>query len=204
MIKHKIKALGFIEVLIAIVVVGIVSAVFLSIAGNAMKDLVLSERIEYMARVAKDAKNIAQDVANQEKAEIVITNDIFPNDESRDVGRCFFPQRESSGGEGDTVYKFAKNIDGENFAFFQDPVNPNSSDREVLVAKVKEESLEWVIENDEINWNRDYFVLMCIENIDTTSRWTHVRFWVGDLSVKGEFTNDRDVKDFIYYAVIEL
>jgi hypothetical protein len=46
---------------------------------------------------------------------------------------------------------------------------------------------------------------MCITNIDTTtSNWANVYFLVGDRGVAGQKTGSTDVKDFIYYSVIEL
>jgi type II secretory pathway pseudopilin PulG len=194
--KNKIKALGFIEVLIAIVVVGIVSAVFLSIAGRAMKDLIQAERVEYMSRIAKDAMNIAQEVANQEREDLLVDNNLFP-DETTDINECFFPKREVIGDE--VTYKFAKN---ESDIFES---RSASVDRDQLVGEIKNDSnLRWFTTNDGIDWNDNYFVLMCIRNIDTSSRWANVEFWVGDLSVKGERTDSTDVKDFRYYAIIEL
>ena len=84
--KKRIKGLGFIEVLMAIVVVSIVSAVFLSIAGKAMKELIQTERMEHMARIARDGANIAQEVANKEKAEVIDnTDDLFPKEDRKSV-----------------------------------------------------------------------------------------------------------------------
>jgi type II secretory pathway pseudopilin PulG len=193
-IKNKIKGLGFIEVLIAIVVVGIVSSVFLTIAGHAMKSLVQTERIEYMARIARDARNIAQEVANQERVDILTNDGLFPNQ----VNECYFPQKDGDGDE--TVYKFAKNESDEFLS------EPTSTSREALITFIKNNNLEWYIAEleDEVSWKQDYFVIMCIQSIDETSRWAHVEFRVGDVNLKGEKTDDTDIKDFIYYAIIEL
>ena len=90
--NKKIKALGFVEVLISIVVVGIVSAVFLTIAGKTMKSLIQTERIEQMARIAVDGSNIAQEIANQEKAQLTGGEDLFPSENPGDIGSCFIPE----------------------------------------------------------------------------------------------------------------
>jgi len=184
--KYKqLKGLGFVEVLIAIVVAGTVSTVFLSIAGHAMKDLIQTERIEYMARIAKDGANVAQEVANQEKADP--TKNYFPDD----AGFCYIPLREDT----DPPYKFMKDSNG-NFVSFAEP----SIDREAVVN----------VFNNEFGEARDYFwgeyfMIMCITNIDTTtSNWANVYFLVGDRGVAGQKTSSTDVKDFIYYSVIEL
>lgn len=193
LIKKKFKALGFIEVLIAIVVVGIVSAVFLSIAGNAMKDLIQTERIEYMARLAKNGVNVAQEVANREKAKVVTTEPKYFPDEA---GLCYIPLREEVS-EGEFVYSFARPL-GSTTSFKSYP--NNNFDRKSTIDDILQSSL-----GDSSLAGEEYFILMCIESIDTeNTQWANVKFRVGDTKVKGEQTNDSDVKDFIYYAVIGL
>lgn len=189
--KNRIKGLGFVEVLIAIVVVAIVSAVFLSIAGHAMKELVQTERIEHMARIARDGANIAQEVANQEKADVIENNEnneLFP----KVVGQCYFPLREDSGDE--VVYSFAQ--EGVNFISQTDETE---GVRDLIISAVSEPPI-----SEDYFWGEDYFLVMCIENLDDTTKWAHVRFWVGDVHVAGQISNDSDLKDFKYYAVIEL
>jgi hypothetical protein len=198
-LKKKFNALGFVEILIAIVVVGIVSTVFLSITSNAMKDLLQTERIEYMARMAKDGMNIAQEIANQDKADVFISPEDknFPSEESY-KGSCFIPLRTGSGDS--VIYEFKKNDfqDGGLLEFREDDENL----RESVVSEFVNGG---IVYEDDYFWDDNYFMVMCIESIDTTStRWANVRFWVGDRNVAGQITNDSDVKDFNYYAVIEL
>ncbi|MDD3474954.1 MAG: hypothetical protein PHP08_03610, partial [Candidatus Dojkabacteria bacterium] len=192
--KKKIKALGFVEILIAIVVVGVISTVFLSITTNAMKDLLQTERTEYMARMAKDGMNIAQEIANQDKADIFIedADRAFPMEE----GYCYIPIRIDSGDS--VTYEFVKEDNGESFENVQDPEADISLDfatiRSELLAKFETGGTTF---EDEYFWDDNYFMVMCIESIDTTStRWANVRFWVGDRHVAGEITNDSDIKDF--------
>jgi type II secretory pathway pseudopilin PulG len=195
--NKQLKGLGFIEVLIAIVVVGIVSAVFLSIAGDSMKDLIQTERIEYMARIAKDGFNVAQEVANQEKANTDPTQNYFPDDEDF----CYIPLREE--GE-ETTYKFMK--ESGDFISFVDPLSVSGktpippSNREAIVSLFNEEFGE----SRDYFWG-EYFMIMCITRMDTsTSNWANVYFLVGDRGVAGQKTDSTDVRDFIYYSVIEL
>jgi hypothetical protein len=196
--KYKqLKGLGFVEVLIAIVVAGTVSTVFLSIAGHAMKDLIQTERIEYMARIAKDGVSVAQEVANQEKASTDLTQNYFPDD----AGFCYIPLREDNE---DPPYKFMK--ESGDFVRFSDPLPISEttpippSDREAIVDFFNEQFGE----SRDYFWG-DYFMIMCITNIDTTtSNWANVYFLVGDRGVAGQKTDSTDIKDFIYYSVIEL
>jgi type II secretory pathway pseudopilin PulG len=187
--EKKFKALGFIDVLIAIVVVGIVSSVFLSIAGNTMKELIQAERVENMARLAKDGVNVAQEIANQEKANLNPTVTYFPHD-SGDEGKCFIPLREGTGV--DVEYSFE-----EDSGFVAIP-EANRSD---IVNHVKESGLsESYLAGDQ------YFVVMCIPvgGVDTGTGWANVKIWVGDTDLQGEVTSDSDVKDFTFYSVIDL
>lgn len=180
--KNRFKALGFIEVLIATVVVGIVSAVFLSMAGKAMKDLLQTERIETMGRIARDGANIAQEVANQQKSSLGFEK-FFPDSKS-----CFLPIQEENNGE--FSYYFFK--DGGIFVSF-DPTA-----REEIVNTISGFQEGYYMYSH-------YFLAMCIDDIDTdSSNWARVRFWVGDLGVKGEQTSDTDVKDFMFHSVISL
>lgn len=175
--SKKIKALGFVEVIIAIVVVGIISAVFLTMSGRAMKELVQTERIEYMGRVAKNGVNIAQEVANLQKG--ALSNEgYFPTVE----GRCYIPVKD------ETDYYYFEPDDTPFDSF--DPDDRNT----VLSA---------AIYNDLNGDPTDYFLLMCIDSIDST-KWANVYFWVGDIHVAGQQTSDTDMKDLKYYAIIDL
>lgn len=193
--SKKIKALGFVEVIIAIVVVGISSAVFLTMSGRAMKELVQVERIEYMKRIAKDGVNIAQEIADKEKNALP-GEDFFPND-SGDDNACYIPIRDDSG-----------------YRFLQDMTNFTS----ISLATNSEELRDWAINygtgnissgtvNPETNPNEDYFLVMCIKpgGIDTTgTKWANVYFWVGDIHVAGNISSETDMKDFKYHAIIDL
>ncbi len=178
-LEKKFKALGFVEVLIAIVVVSIVSAVFFSIATDAMKDLIQTERMETMARLAKNGANIVQEVANQEKADQFSQEEYFP----KAKGQCYLPVEDQ---DGDPVYSFAKE-EGSGFIFCPD------GDRSCVIDKVLN---EYVLFDN-------YFLLMCIVDIEEDS-WAYVKFWVGDIKLEGVRTTDSDVKDFTYYAIIKI
>jgi type II secretory pathway pseudopilin PulG len=187
--KRKYKGLGFIEVLIAIVVVGVVSSVFITLSGKAMKDLIQNERVEYMSRLAKDGVNVAQEIANREKANIVTTPDTnyFPDAEDY----CYITMRE---GEGENVeYKFLK----EGTAF---------KDFRYLDSDVRSQIVDWIVYNSEPGYlaGQQYFVVVCIESIEEDIGWAHIQVWVGDTDLKGEMTSDSDVKDFKFYAVVDL
>ncbi|MCD4756227.1 hypothetical protein K8R20_01255 [bacterium] len=187
--SKRIKALGFVEVMIAIVVVGVVSAVFLTIAGKAMKSLIQTERMEYMSRIATDGANIAQEVANQQKATLSGGGIYFPT-EAIDVGRCFIPLREQDGA--DVSYYFLREEGGMEGQFLSIPKGNDAETRELFV------------ENGADAYE-DYFLVMCIDSMDATgTMWANVEFRVGDVKLAGLRTTDSDLKDFKYYAIIDL
>ncbi len=201
--KKNLKALGFVEVVIAIAVAAIVSAVFMTIAGKAMKNLIQSERIEAMARIAKDGANIAQEIANQEKSSIGAGNDFFPN-ETIDKGYCFVPYREVDGEN--TAYYFLKNDEANDFLSIK-KYEDNSIDIPGLSGTydVNREVQRGLFVSEAKDLYTDYFLVMCIEGIDEEGTgWANVEFIVGDIKVEGLITNDSDLKDFTYYAVIDL
>ncbi|MCD4811639.1 hypothetical protein K8R14_03485 [bacterium] len=187
--NKRIKALGFVEVMIAIVVVGIVSAVFLTISARAMKALVQTERLEYMSRIATDGANIAQEVANQQKAALTGEGPYFPS-EAIDVGRCFIPFREESG---ENVFYYFLREEGGMEGQFISILNGDDT-----------ETRDLFIENG-ADTHEDYFLVMCIQSMDATgTRWANVEFRVGDVKLAGVRTTDSDLKDFKYYAIIDL
>ena len=181
--KNKdLKALGFVEVLFALVIACVASAVFLTVAGKAMKSLVRTERIENMARIATDGGNIAQEIANQEKASLSLEEDFFPT-ETNDINKCFVPLREGDGSE--VTFSFLKNESNQFISF-------------------SEENRESYLQPGSAMYE-EYFLVMCIEGIDSIgTSWANVKFIVGDIKVAGQQTTDSDLRDFTYYAIIDL
>lgn len=190
---NKMKALGFVEVIIAIVVVGVISTVFLTMSGRAMRELVQTERLETMKRVAKNGVHIAEEIANREKNALP-GEEYFPVE---GVDYCYIPVK-----NGDQYY-FEGNSDGAS-----DYISISLLQ---LVTQDSNPIRDWAIENavfdidNDPNTDDDYFLVMCISDIDLSgTRWANVYFWVGDIHVKGERTSDTDMKDFKYYAIIDL
>jgi type II secretory pathway pseudopilin PulG len=189
----RLKALGFVEVIIAIVVVGVMSTVFLTMSGRAMRELVQTERLETMKRVARDGAQIAQEVANRQKNALP-GEEYFPTE----LMRCYIPVKDENG------YSMKKDINGD---FISESlleviiIGPGYTENDFSLR-------DWAIENavyENFEDSSDYFLVMCINDIDDEgTRWANVYFWVGDIHVKGELTSDTDMKDFKYYAIIDL
>jgi len=188
--NKKIRALGFVEVIIAIVVVGIMSSVFLTISGRAMKELVQTERLETMKRVARDGAQIAQEIANRQK-NAMPGEEYFPID-GEDY--CYIPVKS------DEEYFFQGNQGGLGEYERNSIIQVASPDTDPLRDWAKEYAVYQNFEEAS-----DYFLIMCITDIDTSgTRWANVYFLVGDIHVKGQKSSDTDMKDFKYYAIIDL
>lgn len=189
---RRIKALGFVEVLIAIIVTGIASAVFLTMSGRAMKELVQTERIESMAKIARDGVNIAQEVANIDKSEIDLV-DYFPRDDVPTPDQyCYIPLNV------DGQYSFSQSVPNDILKYSTGSINFRDS----IINKTQDlfTSGEYMYE--------DYFMVMCIEQFVGSDPddpdWANVYFLVGDVHVTGEITSDSDVQDLKYYSIIDL
>lgn len=191
--QKTIKALGFIEVIIAIVVVGIASAVFLTMSGRAMKELVQTERIEYMARISRDGVTIAQELANKEKNEPDSIN-WFPDTDTGGTDPLCYLIKINTESSSDYVFDYNGNlVTGFTYKEF----SYNESGRDSIISRL--ESLD---PNEIIYEN--YFLAMCITDIDENQQWANVYFWVGDIGVKGDITSDSDVRDLKYYSIIDI
>jgi hypothetical protein len=212
--RNTIKALGFVEVLIAIVVVGIASAVFLTMSGRAMRELVQTERIEYMARISRDGVTMAQELASKEKNDLPKVN-WFPDPDllSHDTV-CYLIQRDNESTDNDYVFVYEgayNNYDYIEYSFS----NPNEEEtvRSNIVEKVsstiEDNPQDYIYSyedpNDSLSYiTEKYFLAMCITDIDDNQQWANVYFWVGDIGVKGDITSGKDVRDLKYYSIIDI
>jgi hypothetical protein len=97
-IQKKYEALGFVEALIAIMVVGASSVVLMQIAVNTMQGVIQNEKIDTMTQIAVEGSEIVKEIARQEK---VSGDDLFP-----DIPGCYVPLSESG------TFTFKDGLDG--------------------------------------------------------------------------------------------
>ena len=64
--NKKYEAMGFVEALIAIMVVGAASVVLMDIAVRTMQDVIQNETIDTMTQLAVEGAEMAQEIAKQE------------------------------------------------------------------------------------------------------------------------------------------
>ena len=111
--KNKYEALGFVEALVAIMVVGISSVVLMQIAVNTMQNTIQNEIIDNMTQYAVEGAELAQDIANREST---TGDNIFPDPSDYSGGRCFsFIKIPDPIEENKSTYYFTKT--GENVSF---------------------------------------------------------------------------------------
>lgn len=120
-IKGKYEALGFVEALIAIMVVGASSVVLMQIAVNTMKGVIQNERIDTMTQLALEGGEIVKEIAKQEKFK---GEDLFPN-----IAGCYVPLEENG------VFLFKKGMDG-NFLRLEEKADRSEY---ILNAKLNDE-----------------------------------------------------------------
>ena len=100
----KYEALGFVEALIAIMVVGASSVVLMQIAVNTMQGVIQNEKIDTMTQHALEGSEIVKEIARQEQ---LTGEDLFP-----DIPGCYVPLTESG------TYTFKQGIDGNILKIF--------------------------------------------------------------------------------------
>lgn len=183
-LKAKYEALGFVESLIAIMISGIVVTVLMNISVVAMRDLVRLDVEDAQAHHARSAAVIVQNIANRERVkEETSLFDSLVNDQ---------------------CYTLEKNEEDDVYEISTDFITPG--DRETYIS-------EGVI-NDGVNDNEeDYFRVICvidngrIEPLEGEGGITNkmlIKVIIGFNKVEGAFTTASDIRDFEYFAIINL
>lgn len=162
--NRKYEGMGFVEALIAIMVVGAASVVLMDIAVRTMQDVIQNETIDTMTQLAVEGAEMAQEIA---KKEIDQGDDsIFPNT----LG-CYKLINSSDGG-----YQFARNSDEGPLVMCT-----NSGDRDCYKS--------FYISDE----NQNYFRTLCVEENNGGYVVSHVivGLTVGDGDItKGNLVSD--------------
>ncbi|MDX9739516.1 MAG: hypothetical protein RBT33_04155 [Candidatus Dojkabacteria bacterium] len=181
--KEKYEALGFVESLIAIMVSGIVVAVLMNISVVAMRDLVKLDIEDAQAHHARSAAVIVQNIANRErlKEEASLFDTLSEN-------QC---------------YALIRNED-ETYDINTDFIPQGN----------RQEYIDQGVINDGVSDNEDdYFRVICVVNNGKlapleaeggNSNKMLIRVIIGFKKVQGAFTTTTDVRDYEYFAIINL
>lgn len=197
--KNKIKynsyeGMGFIESLIAIMVVGVASVVLMRIAASTMSDAVENERIDKMTQYAVEGANMAENIV-QEFYEyptsldaISFFNKIAPSFPTNI--KCFIPDTTNSG-----VFEFKKDDD------FKILTISSLAIESINIHKEDFEDAE-IMTN---NVGSGFFRYACFYPYTaSTDKQINVGIVVGHLASEGTYTARRNVKHYIYSTVIPL
>lgn len=180
-IKIQYEGMGFVEALIAIMVVGVSSVVLMQIATNTLKDMIQNETIDTMTQYAVGGATMAQNIAMQEKTTGV---DVFP---PYTPGYCHvIDENEDEEGQ----YHFRKN--GSDYTMYN---FTDSDERDVYRA-------EALVQEDDDDL---FFRIYCIEEYNAVDTYAIVKIIVGQSkSGNGSITNGSNVKDYTYLTVVNL
>lgn len=195
--KNKIKynlyeGMGFIESLIAIMVVGVASVVLMRIAASTMSDAVENERIDKMTQYAVEGANMAENIV-QEFYEYPTQGDAlsFFNTIANGI-QCFIPETTGSSG----VYQFKKYAE----AFVTKQI-PSLTIESINIHGEDFEDAE-IMTN---NVGSGFFRYACFYPYTApTDKQINVGIVVGHLASEGTYTARRNVKHYIYSTVIPL
>jgi hypothetical protein len=177
--RNFYEALGFVEALIAIMVVGISSVVLMQIAVNTMHNTIQNEIIDIMTQYAVEGGEWAQDIANRET---VSGEDYFPEIIVGDLTKCFaFAQDE------DGVIGFAKESQSIYRTFEEGVDRPTYKDEAIL------------------NEDDEFFRVACFDGRKSPeSSFVVGKIIVGQRSSDGTITKGNSVKDYTYLSIVKL
>ncbi len=178
-IKTQYEGMGFVEALIAIMVVGVSSVVLMQIATNTLKDMIQNETIDTMTQYAVEGATMAQNIAMQEKTTGI---DVFP---PYFAGYCHVIDKDEDG-----MYYFRKN--GSDYVMYN---FEDSDERD----QYREEAL---VQEDEDGL---FFRIFCIDEYNAGDAYAIVKIIVGQSKTgDGSITKGSNVKDYTYLTVVTL
>ena len=176
--KTRYNALGFVEALIAIMIVGVSSVVLMQIAVNTLQGVIQNEKIDAMTQYAVEGSEVVKEIARQEK---LTGDDLFPS--SSDVEPlCYIPNR--------TDYSFVKNTE-DVFLYYVE--GDRNTYREAAA-----------LSQDEEDMASDYFMVFCIEPYDALDTYATGNIIVGERNYDGTITKGNNVKDYVYFTIVNL
>lgn len=178
------EALGFVEAMMAIMVIGISSVVLMQIAVNTMQNILQNEAIDDLTQYAIEGSEMIQEVANRDKVE---EERLFPIDTEYEgqILNCFVLGIDSE--EGKIILR---KDEEEKFIKF------NSDDRN----SYKDFA---ILNNDD-----EYFRLACLDNpmggTFGEPAFVHALIIVGQRRSDGTITKGNVTKDYIYRTIVKL
>jgi|GEM_PF-1415639 hypothetical protein len=198
--KKMYKGMGFVESLVAIILVGVASVVLMRIAASTMIEAVRNERIDKMTQFAIEGATMTEtiilEMVEGEKFDSRLAK-VKQNLGLQSGTKCLIPIKIEESGI--TSFDFMRvspegpyrgvEVVGEN-------LSPENRQNEYI--GISEKS---VINSD--TERIDYFRYVCI-SAPLNMKHLNAQVVVGHILSKGEVTAKRDVKDYIYSIIIPL
>lgn len=178
--KRRYEAMGFIEALIAIVVVGMASIIIMDISARTMQEVIQNEAIDTMTQLAVEGSEMAQQVAKE--ALLQDDSSLFPTNISE---QCYIVTSDGSG----NYYFYDEDNDNEFEKFTLDERDLYKEEAKIM------EAGEQIYE--------DYFRIICFQN-DNTDAYLVTKTVVGLVVGDGNITKGNLVSDYKYFSVITL
>ncbi len=183
--NKKYKALGFVESMIAIMVLGMSSVVLMQIAVNVMQNILQNEAIDDLTQHAIEGAEIVQDIANRNK----------------EVGGGLFPlsAEYKSDPLGRNCFRFA--LEGESIVFAKD----DDDNWEKYDSDERDDYKNVAILNDE----DELFRLICFNTpmggvADGEPAFVTTEIIVGQRHGDGAITKGNLAKDYVYSTIVKL
>ena len=179
-LKLKYEAMGFVEALIAIMVVGAASVVLMDIAVRTMQDVIQNETIDTMTQLAVEGSEMAQEIAKRDSAG---DGTLFPK-----TAGCYSIVR--TGEADDESFAF---VGGGTFLVYE-------YDYDLTTRRTLAESFR--VSSDEDSPYYDYFRTICFQ--DSPERgYLVAKVVVGLVAGDGRITKGNLVSDYEYLTVVD-
>lgn len=173
--QKKYEAMGFVESLIAIMIVGVSSVVLMQIAANTTQSMIQNETIDIMTQYAVEGSTMAQDIAMQQR----LGND-----------KTLFPPL-------DGCYLISKDTDTNQYIF--------NKENGIFVQYTKDTDRNEYKESGKLaESDGRFFRVFCIEGYNSGDKYAIVRVIVGQVNYDGLITEGSNVKDYSYFTAAQL
>lgn len=180
-LKKKYESLGFVEALVAIMIVGVSSVVLMEIAVNTMQNTIQNEVIDTMTQYAVEGAEMAQQISDRD----LQSNDaqLFPEPiEGTTV--CYRFVSEVDPETNRLIFSFAKNTENT-FIQYSENEQRNNYKEEALIGE------------------EDLFRIFCLESSSGEENFVIGRVIIGQRYSDGSITKGNAVKDYSYLTVIK-
>ncbi len=180
----KYKALGFVESMIAIMILGMSSVVLMQITVNVMQDILQNEAIDDLTQYAIEGAEIIQDIANRNHA----------------AGGGLFPVRTEYEADplGRNCFRFE--LEGEDIVLAKD----DEGDWEKYAKDDRDDYKdEAILNNDD-----ELFRLICFDTamggVTGEPAFVTTEIIVGQRHASGDITKGNVAKDYKYRTIVKL